>query len=329
MLSKLERLFPAGALGASDPDQRALERLLDKWTTDGGIFTRAAQLIPPESPMLQDGKFAKDREDLTGRSWNPADIARNRPEAVAHIRDGFRLLETTLLADGRDWILKTPQPTLADIEAIWPFDWLNGMKGGLPRDLISSAQYPKVFAWMERFREALKKAKASSPQPASLKGEDAGQRILSLPYTESEAQVDPQDPLRLQKGDQVEVWPIDSGFRHHDQGRLVGLNADEVVIEVQAKGGDYLRERLKSLTGYLLVMGDWPGLIGTGGLESKYLIAQRHKDTSSSVQRRLQLFSQYPLKCLVECASALQECFEMGYGGSNCLNEHCLDVAYS
>lgn len=39
-----------------------------------------------------------------------------RPEAIAHIRDGFAFLEMTLLADGREWILKTDKPSLADIE---------------------------------------------------------------------------------------------------------------------------------------------------------------------------------------------------------------------
>ena len=39
-----------------------------------------------------------------------------RPEALTHIRDGFEFLENGLLADGREWILKTEKPALADIE---------------------------------------------------------------------------------------------------------------------------------------------------------------------------------------------------------------------
>ena len=116
MLSKLESMYPKGALGASNPDQKAIERLLDTWTIDGGVFARAGQLIP-RGRLVDDPKFARDREDFTGRSWNPDEMAKRRPEALAHIRDAFRLLETTLLADGRDWILNTPRPTLADIES--------------------------------------------------------------------------------------------------------------------------------------------------------------------------------------------------------------------
>ena len=116
ILQKLEERFPSGALGAAQPEQKAIERLLEKWIIDGGIFSRASQLIPPEMPLLNDPKFTKDREDYTGRSWAKSDMIKNRPEALAHIRDAFYFLETTLLSDGREWILKTEKPSLADIE---------------------------------------------------------------------------------------------------------------------------------------------------------------------------------------------------------------------
>ena len=116
ILRKLEQLFPDGRLGASNEDHRALERLLEAWTIESGIFNRASQLIPADMPLLEDPVFQKDREDLSGRSWSKESILKFRPEALSVIRDAFKLLETTLLADGRDWILKTDKPTLADIE---------------------------------------------------------------------------------------------------------------------------------------------------------------------------------------------------------------------
>lgn len=116
ILQKLEEKFPSGALGASEPDQKAVERLLEKWNIDSGVFVRAAQTLPPDMPLLNDTKFTKDREEFTGRSWAKAAIANMRPEALAHLRDAFDLLETGLLADGREWVLKTEKPSLADIE---------------------------------------------------------------------------------------------------------------------------------------------------------------------------------------------------------------------
>ena len=116
ILQKLERLFPAGAIGASQPEQKALQKLLEIWTIDGGIFNRASQLIPASMPLLNDPKFTKDRQDFSGRSWEKSKIEANRPEALAHMRNAFDLLETTLLSDDREWMLKTEKPSLGDIE---------------------------------------------------------------------------------------------------------------------------------------------------------------------------------------------------------------------
>ena len=116
ILQKLEEKFPSGALGASQPDQKAIEKLLESWTIDGGIFVRAAQTIPAEMPLLNDPRFVKDREEFFGSSWQQEDIKAMRPEALTHIRDAFVFLETGLLADGRTWVLNTEKPSLADIE---------------------------------------------------------------------------------------------------------------------------------------------------------------------------------------------------------------------
>lgn len=67
---------------------------------------------------MKDSRFTKDREELSGRPWTKENIERMRPEALVEIKKGFELLETALLADGRDWILKTTSPSLADIEGM-------------------------------------------------------------------------------------------------------------------------------------------------------------------------------------------------------------------
>lgn len=116
MLRKLEEFFPNSPLRASTAEQKAIEKFLEMWTIEAGLFVRAAQLIPPTMPLLNDPKFTKDREDFSGSSWDKEQIAANRPEALAAVRNSFNLLETTILADGRQWVLKTNRPTLADIE---------------------------------------------------------------------------------------------------------------------------------------------------------------------------------------------------------------------
>ena len=115
IIQKLEKLFPDGALGATEPEGKALELLLGKWTGNE-VFTRAGQSLPSGLPLLKDPKFQADRNEYSGQSWDKKAREAMRPEALVHIREGFSLLETTLLADGRDWILKTEKPSLADIE---------------------------------------------------------------------------------------------------------------------------------------------------------------------------------------------------------------------
>lgn len=99
--------------------------------------------------------------------------------------------------------------------------------------MISEKSYPKVFAWIKRFNEALNAAKAKAPKPINLKGKDAAQSILNAKFVNSEAQVDKSDPLGLQADTEVEVYPTDSGFSHKDKGSLISLNESEGAIQLQ------------------------------------------------------------------------------------------------
>lgn len=83
---------------------------------DGGLFAQGSRLIPSELPMLKDPKFQKDRKDFSGRSFGPEEMKKGRPEALTHVRNGFVVLEESILADGREWVLGAKGPTLVDIE---------------------------------------------------------------------------------------------------------------------------------------------------------------------------------------------------------------------
>jgi hypothetical protein len=82
------------------------------------VFWKATNLIPTHFPNMKDPKFREDREAFSGRKggWRKEVLDRARPEALVHIRDAFELLESTLLADGRNWVFKTEKPSLGDIE---------------------------------------------------------------------------------------------------------------------------------------------------------------------------------------------------------------------
>jgi len=122
ILSKLEAIYPASdvhpSISASTSENRAMEKLLEYWMVDGGIFTRATQLIPTSMPLFKDPKFTKDRQQYSGSSWSKDKMEAIRPEALVEIKGAFAFLEESLLADGREWILNTRSPSLADIEGI-------------------------------------------------------------------------------------------------------------------------------------------------------------------------------------------------------------------
>jgi len=119
------------------------------------------------------------------------------------------------------------------IIAIWIVHWLLTLKGALPEEMVSKSSFPKVFAYIDRFDQAVKSAKSSGPRPTSLKGKAAAEQILASNFAESEGDIEHGEPQKLRKGDQVEVFPTDSGFSHHDKGVLLSLNSQEIVIGLE------------------------------------------------------------------------------------------------
>ncbi|RYO87953.1 hypothetical protein DL766_010237 [Monosporascus sp. MC13-8B] len=258
ILQKLEELYPPStahpSLAAKTGEHAVIERLFSRVTTDGGLFVSGMHLIPADAPVLRDPKFIQDRADMVGLQGSsgkpspvsPEVLAAMRPQALVEIRDYAELLEATLLADGREWVLNTPGPTLADIEAIWVLHWVVRMPGALPADIVGPRQFPKVFAWIDRFRRALEERKAAfGGGQKSLAGEEAARVILGAQFAEDqEWEVVEDDPVAkvegLRKGMHVRLRPTDTGVLHKDSGRLVGFTRRETVIETRGADGEVL-----------------------------------------------------------------------------------------
>lgn len=248
------RSFPFPALPPlhttfSSPADAATSALLESWTIDGGIFQRAAQILPPDLALMKDPKFQRDREDfMGGRKWDPETVKGLRPEGQVHLRHAFDFLETGHLADGRSWILATEGPSLADIHGVWPFHWLVlGMKTAMPDDIVSAKTHPKVWAWIERFDASMRAEAGKVPRVKRMKGPEAVECVLGAEYAEGmngeRMEVDGTDPVGkgLRKGQLVKSWPSDTGSRHQDTGRLLKLDKEEVVLEVEGKEGKMVR----------------------------------------------------------------------------------------
>lgn len=111
--------------------------------------------------------------------------------------------------------------------------WLKNLPGALPEDLFSESAFPKVNAWMQRFDETLEVAKAKGPRVAKLPGKQATEEIFAAGFAEPEGEIISNDPLKLSKGDQVEVFPTDYGQFNKDKGTLTTLTNDEIAINLE------------------------------------------------------------------------------------------------
>ena len=129
------------------------------------------------------------------------------------------------------------------LAAVWPFHWLRGLKGALPPSYISAQQFSKTFAWIERFDSAVSSAAKSNGPAKKISGADALKQIGEGGFAEKEGDVsvDGNDPSGLKKGDEVEVWPTDSGSSRRDRGKLLGLGTGEIVLEGKMEGGKSVR----------------------------------------------------------------------------------------
>jgi glutathione S-transferase len=248
IISKLEQLFPENKLSASTSDGKATEWLLQNWTIDGGPFGRTAQLIPSSAPHMSDKAWIADRKEMSGRVFTKEIVDAGRPEALAHARMYFEFMEG-VLENGRIFLLGEKgengeeRASLADIHAGWLFDWIVNdayMRDALKveGDTISEKTYPRTFAWIKRMRETVQKVQDKYGKPAECSAEETIQKILAAGFFEKDGEMDEKDPLKLRKGQVVEIWPIDSGFNHHDRGELVSIGVNEVVIASKPKVGD-------------------------------------------------------------------------------------------
>ena len=117
--------------------------------------------------------------------------------------------------------------------ACWIFDWLFQIDA-YDNAFFDKSTYPKTFAWRDRYSAAIAKAKEDAPTPTELEGKDAIPTILQSGFNESGLKV-VDDPVGMKQDEEVEMWPVDTGYNSKDSGKLVGLNAHEAVVSTKAK----------------------------------------------------------------------------------------------
>jgi glutathione S-transferase len=235
IISKLEERYPNSSLATSTTAEAGIRKLFENYSVDGGVFANTVRLMPywTEVGMLQNKVFLDDRQKLSGRRMTKELMEAGRPDGMQNIRQVFDLFETTFLADGRDWVLGTAEPTIADIDAVWPFEWMivdQYMRECLPEQNINDKIYPKVYAWVRRFMSVVEEKKKACAKPTTLDGASMKTRTLSAPSDQDDIGFITDDPLDLKRGDSVQIFPSDYGQIGVSTGTLTGLTTTEVVI---------------------------------------------------------------------------------------------------
>lgn len=231
ILQVLQDRFPLKGTALSSSDL-AVQKLFQHWNIDE-VFMHAVGCIPFErSALATDPAFVADRTEGLGRAFNIEEIIKGRPESYAYVRSSFDLLET-FLKDGRDWFLGGTGPSVVDIDAGFVAQWVvldPLMEGSIPDEYLSEKLFPKTYAWVHRFREAVTQAGSQAFQPTLLSGPEVYEKITTAPEDKPLGASQGPDPLGLDIGQMVEVWPTDYASNHHDRGRLVMLTINEVCI---------------------------------------------------------------------------------------------------
>lgn len=236
--------------------------MLENWVIDAGPFWRTSGCLPAQCPLLRDEVWLKDRYDGSGGAFTLETLKQNRAWCISQLRIFFAVMEN-LLRDGRDWVLDGERPGLADVHGCWVFDWGVNMASDMfvaPEEreaatgdmdrVLDKGAFPKVHGWVRRFRETCGNAESKN-SGARLCGEgekaenDVVRRILENGYAETEELLfEEDDVLGSKKGQNASVAPADFGSTHADTGVLVGLSRNEVVIEIEVRGGEEGQLRL-------------------------------------------------------------------------------------
>ncbi|KAL8278052.1 hypothetical protein RQP46_009512 [Phenoliferia psychrophenolica] len=235
----LERIFPANPLSTAS---WGLQTASSFFWADRAVFRVAASLLPWDK--MPDA-FVKDRSSYMGNKIDTQAIIKNRPNAESAMRSHLAVIEAQLskLSSPSNFILNTSSPTYLDLTLSFTLNWVASFRTA--PHLFDS--FPLVAAWLARLSSAVKAATASHPTkgvPNKMSAEDAAKIVHGSKPDQGECVADAGEPLLREKwlslGAMVDVTPDDNG-KVPQKGRLVGLNAEQAVLEVVGAGGKTCR----------------------------------------------------------------------------------------
>jgi len=193
-------------------------------------------LFPPASGLLPWNKFPaqfiKDRGDYLGTDISVERVIHAQPFMISTMSAHLAILEEQL-ADGREWLLDTTHLSLADISLFFIFSWIRVFRAS--KGLFDPVIFPKTLQWMTRMDRIFYDGR--NPISAPFTVIDGGQATTLITSSISRPDIEFNEieatRLGLKIGSVVSVIPADSGRSHATVGRIIGLNREEVVVEVE------------------------------------------------------------------------------------------------
>jgi glutathione S-transferase len=186
------------------------------------VFATALHAIPG---AVVTPEFKKDRATIFPALLRP-DFDELRPSGLAAMRALYRVVEDEFLgASPGPFVGGAEKYALADVHVGWVVQWALRVIGLEKEAGFGREDLPRVYKWIERF-----------PQPRfeDVGQEDVWETVLNAEYSAEEIGVDEGDSLGIKKGTVVSVENVDTTPGAHPQnGKLVGLNGKEVVVELK------------------------------------------------------------------------------------------------
>lgn len=214
IVRELERRFPTPSLFPAG--DRGLGQALQMWT-DRGVFNAAVAVIFGGLAGRVPEAFAKDREALSGRPFDPAAMAAAVPIMSEQLRAHLSWIDEQL-ADGRPF-LTGEAPGLADA-ACYYNPWFVRNANPAAAGLIDA--FERIVAWEGRVK-ALGHGKRREMTP------EAAIQAAHESIGDTDFRVEPGEPNGLNDGDQVRVMADDYG-RDPIAGEIVFAGPQEIVI---------------------------------------------------------------------------------------------------
>ena len=218
ILRELERRFP-------EPDyfpnnSQGLAWGISRWAEQ--VFVESIKLVLGAAGDALPGDFARDRGRLYfGPDWqeNLKQFHHELAPIISQIRSQLGWVEQRLSISGNDFLFGD-QPGLADLE-IYYFVWF--IRGRWE----SGPEFLSQFAYLQEWE---KKVAAIGHGESSELSSQQAIKIAKAAATQTEAQIDQNEPLGLTSGMKVSIKPAVDGGEQATAGRVHAVNAETISI---------------------------------------------------------------------------------------------------